>query len=95
MLCNCGYWEASLNQYTKRPYLNLLVKMFSSEWRLGSLCNIFPPYVELSCAVLNFAGFQRVAKGIICKFQVTLSWQILTGKLLGTGDFCCPLKTGQ
>lgn len=28
------------------------------------------------------AGFQRVAKGIICKFQVTLSWQILTRKLL-------------
>lgn len=50
------------------------------------------PNMELSCAVVNFAGFQRVAKGIICKFQVTLSWQVLTRKLLGKGDFCCSLK---
>lgn len=30
----------------------------------------------------KFGRFPRIGKGIICKFQVTLSWQILRRKLL-------------
>lgn len=58
---------------------------------MSILCTFFLLYVELSCVVVNFSGFQRVAKGIICKFQVTLSWQILS-KSCWKGDFCCSLK---
>lgn len=42
--------------------------------------------LELSQAVIHFfAGFQSIAKGIIFKFQVTLSWQILSESCLERG----------
>lgn len=64
-------------------------KCFILSGDLDILCNFFFFFLcgAVNCAVVNFAGFQRVTQGIICKFQVTLSWQILMGKLLGKGIF--------